>query len=111
MTTVMLVDVAPKPDILEQWEMEEKVAVRQRDASHRLLPRQCATGEKAVERWLFQATEVREATEDERRALMEARKRAKAIAKQRRVERKAERGGGQSDCHRCLAAETSNDLM
>ena len=40
---------------------------------------------------IFQATEVREATADERRALMEARKVSKLQAKQRRAARKAER--------------------
>jgi hypothetical protein len=40
---------------------------------------------------IFQATEVREATADERRALMEARKVSKVQAKQRRKARKAER--------------------
>jgi hypothetical protein len=40
---------------------------------------------------IFQATEVREATADERRALMEARKVSKLQAKERRAARKAER--------------------
>ncbi len=49
-------------------------------------------GEKAVGALvIFQASDVREATEDERRALMEARKVSKLQAKQRRAARKAER--------------------
>jgi hypothetical protein len=49
-------------------------------------------GEKAVGALvIFQATEVREATADERRALMEARKVSKLQAKRRRAQRRAER--------------------
>ncbi len=49
-------------------------------------------GEKAVGALvIFQATEVREATADERRALMEARKVSKLQAKRRRAAQKAER--------------------
>jgi hypothetical protein len=90
----MPMDVSPKPDILEQWEMEEAWVVVSASAMRAIgfSRANARPGEKAVGALvIFQATEVREATEDERRALMEARKRAKAIAKQRRVERKAER--------------------
>jgi hypothetical protein len=49
-------------------------------------------GENAVgAQGIFQTTEVREATADERRALLEARKVSKLQAKQRRAARKAER--------------------
>jgi len=48
-------------------------------------------GEKAVGALvIFRATDVREATADERRALMEARKVSNLQAKQRRAARKAE---------------------
>ena len=58
-------------------------------------------GEKAVGALvIFQATDVREATADERRALMEARKVSKLQAKQRRAARKAER-----DAAKAQAAE------
>ena len=54
--------------------------------------RNARPGEKAVGALvIFQATDVREATADERRALMEARKVSKLQAKQRRAARKAER--------------------
>ncbi len=41
----MPLDVSPKPDILEQWEMEEALAcrLRQRHACARLHQEQCAT--------------------------------------------------------------------
>jgi hypothetical protein len=46
---------------------------------------------------IFQATEVREATTDERRALMEARKASKLQATQRRAARKAEREAARAE--------------
>jgi hypothetical protein len=70
-------DVSPKPDILEQWEMQESWLVVSANTMRALV--------------IFQATDVREATADERRALMEARKVSKLQAKQRRAARKAER--------------------
>jgi len=90
----MPLDVSPKSDTLEQWEMDETWVVVSANTMRALgfTRSNARPGEKAVGALvIFQATEVREASEDERRALMEARKRAKAIAKQRRVERKAER--------------------
>ena len=49
---------------------------------------------------IFQATDVREATADERRALMEARKVSKLQAKQRRAARKAERDAAKAQALR-----------
>src|SRR5947209_20089009 len=90
----MPLDVAPKSDILEQWEMDEAWVVVSASAMRAIgfSRANARPGEKAVGALVvFQATEAREATDDERRALMEARKRTKASAKQRRVERNAQR--------------------
>jgi hypothetical protein len=90
----MPLDVSPKAETLEQWEMEETWVVVSASAMRAIgfSRANARPGEKAVGALvIFQANEVREASEDERRALMEARKRTKAIAKQRRAERKAER--------------------
>jgi hypothetical protein len=90
----MPLDVSPKPDILEQWEMEESWLVVSANTMRALgfTRSNARPGEKAVGALvIFQATDVREATADERRALMEARKVSKLQAKQRRAARKAER--------------------
>jgi hypothetical protein len=90
----MPLDVSPKPDILEQWEMEETWLVVSANTMRALgiTRSNVRPGEKAVGALvIFQATDVREATADERRALMEARKVSKLQAKQRRAQRKAER--------------------
>jgi hypothetical protein len=89
----MPMDASPTADILEQWEMEETWVVVSASAMRAIgySRANARPGEKAVGALvIFQATEVREASEDERCALMEAHKRTKAIAKQRWVERKAE---------------------
>jgi hypothetical protein len=90
----MPLEVLPKPDILEQWEMEETWLVVSASTMRALgfTRSNARPGEKAVGALvIFQVTEVREATADERRALMEARKVSKLQAKQRRAARKAER--------------------
>ena len=90
----MSLDVSPKPDILEQWEMEESWLVISANTMRALgfTRSNARPGEKAVGALvIFQATDVREATADERRALMEARKVSKLQAKQRRAARKAAR--------------------
>jgi hypothetical protein len=90
----MPLDISPKPNILEQWEMEENWLVVSANTMRALgfTRSNARPGEKAVGALvIFQATEVREATADERRALMEARKVSKLQAKQRRAARKAER--------------------
>ena len=89
----MPVDVSPRPDILEQWEMEESWLVVSATTMRALgfTRSNARPGEKAVGALVIvQATDVREATADERRALMEARKVSKLQAKQRAA-RKAER--------------------
>jgi hypothetical protein len=90
----MPLDVSPKSDILEKWEMDETWVVVSANAMRALgfTRSNARPGEKAVGALvIFQATEVREATADERRSLMEARKASKLQAKQRRAVRKAER--------------------
>jgi hypothetical protein len=88
----MPLDVSPKPDILEQWEMEETWLVVAANTMRALgfTRSNGRPGEKALGALvIFQSTDVREATADERRALMEARKVSKLQAKQRRAARKA----------------------
>src|SRR5580765_8212362 len=90
----MPLDVAPKSDVMEQWEMEETWLVVSANTMRALgfTRSNARPGEKAVGALvIFQATEVREATADERRALMEARKVSKLQAKQRRAQRQAEK--------------------
>jgi hypothetical protein len=90
----MPLDVAPKSEVLEKWELEETWLVVSANSMRALgfTRSNARPGEKAVGALvIFQATEVREATADERRALMEARKVSKLQAKQRRAARKAER--------------------
>jgi len=90
----MPLDVSPKSDTLEKWELDEMWVVVSANTMRALgfTRSNARPGEKAVGALvIFQATEVREATADERRALMEARKTSKLQAKQRRAQRKAER--------------------
>src|SRR5262249_11216453 len=79
---------------LEQWEMDETWVVVSSNTMRALgfTRSNARPGEKAVGALvIFQATDVREATADERKALMEARKASKLQARQRRAQRKAER--------------------
>jgi hypothetical protein len=90
----MPLDVAPKSETLEQWEMDETWVVVSANTMRALgfTRSNARPGEKAVGALvIFQATEAREATADERRQLMEARKAAKLQAKRRRAQRKAEK--------------------
>jgi hypothetical protein len=87
-------EAAPKPADLERWEMDEAWVVVASTGLRALgFARQNArAGEKAVGAMVvFQASEVREATPDERKKLQEARKAEKTRAKQRRAERRAEK--------------------
>jgi hypothetical protein len=87
-------DAAPKAATLEQWEMDEAWVVVTAGGLRALgfVRNNMRAGEKAVGAMVvFQAVEVREATQDERKKLQEARKADKLLAKQRRAERKAER--------------------
>ena len=68
----MPLDVSPKPDILEQWEMEESWfgGLGQHDACQ-VHQKHARPGEKAVGALvIFQATEVREVTADELRCFI-----------------------------------------
>jgi hypothetical protein len=79
---------------LEQWELDEAwVVVTARGLRALGFARTNArAGEKAVGALVvFQAAEVREATQEERKKLQEARKADKLLTKQRRAARKAER--------------------
>jgi hypothetical protein len=87
-------DAAPKAATLEQWELDEAwVVVTARSLRALGFARANArAGEKAVGALVvFQAAEVREATQEERKKLQEARKADKLLAKQRRAQRKAEK--------------------
>jgi hypothetical protein len=87
-------DAAPKTDLLDRWEMEESWVTVAADGMRAIgfARGNARPGEKAVGALVvFQASEVREATADERKALQQARKAAKLQAKQRRAARQAER--------------------
>ena len=87
-------DVAPKPDLLERWELDESWLVVSADRMRALAfaRSNVRAGEKAVGSMvIFQAAAVREASPEERKQLQEARKAQKVQAKQRRAQRKAER--------------------
>ena len=87
-------EAAPKADLLSRWELEESWVVVTAEAMRALAFERsnARPGEKPVGALVvFQATEVREATVDERKALQEARKAQKVKAKQRRAARQAER--------------------
>jgi hypothetical protein len=87
-------DAAPKPATLEQWEMDETWVVVSSTGLRALgfARTNARAGEKAVGAMVvFQASEVREASQEERKKLQEARKAEKVRAKQRRAERRAEK--------------------
>jgi len=90
----MPLEAAPKPDILERWELEEAWVVvsadRLRAIGFKRPP--ARPGEKeAGAMVIFQAAEVREATADERKQLQASRKAAKLHAKERRARRAEEK--------------------
>jgi hypothetical protein len=90
----MPLEVAPKPATLEQWELDEAWVVVSSNGLRALgfARTNARAGEKAVGAMVvFQAAEVREATQEERKKLQEARKAEKVRAKQRRAERRAEK--------------------
>jgi hypothetical protein len=85
---------APKPDLLERWELEESWVVVGAEGMRALAFERSnvRAGEKAVGALVvFQASEVREASADERKALQQARKAQKVRAKQLRATRAAQR--------------------
>jgi hypothetical protein len=84
---------APKPEMLDKWEMEEAWVVVSAEGMRALAfaRSNVRAGEKAVGAMvIFQGVEAREASSDERKQLQEARKAAKLQAKQRRAARKVE---------------------
>ncbi len=97
---------APKPDLLDRWELEESWLVVSADGMRALAferSNACA-GEKPVGALVvFQAVDAREATPDERKHLQEARKAQKVQAKQRCAQRQAEKQAARE----AAAAETS----
>ncbi len=85
---------APKADILDRWELEESYVVVSADGMRALgfARSNARPGEKAVGALVvFQASEIREATADERKALQQARKASKLRAKQLRAQRAEEK--------------------
>jgi len=94
LTAEIAQEAAPKPDVLERLELEESYVVVSCDRLRaigytRPNPR---PGEKAAGAMvIFQATEIREATADERKALQQARKAAKLQQKAARAKRAEEK--------------------
>ncbi|HEX9067243.1 MAG TPA: hypothetical protein VF807_00635 [Ktedonobacterales bacterium] len=85
---------APKTDLLEKWELEESWVVVSADSMRALAFQRtnARAGEKTVGALVvFQASDVREASEAERMQLQQARKAAKIKAKQARAARQAEK--------------------
>jgi hypothetical protein len=90
----MPLDQAPKPDILERWELDEAWVVVGADRLRAIGFKRpnARPGEKeAGALVVFQASEIREATAEERKQLQAARKAAKLQAKERRAKRAAEK--------------------
>jgi hypothetical protein len=90
----MPVEQAPKPDILERWELDEAWVVIGADRLRAIGFRRpnARPGEKeAGALVVFQASEIREASAEERKQLQTARKAAKLQAKERRAKRAAEK--------------------
>ena len=87
-------EAAPKTDLLDRWEMEESWVTVSADGFRAIgfTRTNARAGEKAAGALVvFQAASVREASEQERRELQQARKAAKLQAKQRRAARQTER--------------------
>jgi hypothetical protein len=85
---------APKPETLDQWEMEESWVVVSAEGMRALAFERsnARAGEKPVGALVvFQGVEAREASAEERKALQQARKAQKMQAKQRRAARQAEK--------------------
>jgi hypothetical protein len=94
----MPVEQAPKPDIVERWELDEAWVVVGADRLRAIGFKRpnVRPGEKeAGALVVFQASEIREATAEERWQLQAARKAAKLQAKERRAKRAAEKQAAQ----------------
>ena len=93
---------APKPDLIDRWELEESWLVVSADGMRALAFERAnaRAGEKPVGALVvFQAVDAREATPDERKQLQEARKAQKVQAKQRRAQRQAEKQAAKVAAH------------
>src|SRR5689334_12916451 len=102
-------EAAPSTDLIERWELEEAWVVVSAAGMRALAFRRtnARPGEKEVGSFVvFQATEVREATAEERKALQAARKAQKVAAKQRRAARAAERQAEKQAVKGTPAAQT-----
>src|SRR5260221_12217843 len=96
-------ELAPNPEPLERWEMDEVWVVVSADSMRALAfaRSNARPGEKAVGALVISpASEVREASGEERKRLQERRRAQKVQAKQRRAARQAEREAAK------VAAET-----
>jgi len=85
---------APKPDVLDRWELEEAWVVVSADSLRAIGFKRANArpGEKeAGALVVFQVAEIREATSDERKQLQAARKTAKLKQKAERAKRAAEK--------------------
>jgi len=101
-------DQAPKPDILERWELEEAWVVVGADRLRAIGFKRANArpGEKeAGALVVFQASEIREATSEERKQLQAARKAAKLQARERRAKRAAEKQATQEVARRAQASQ------
>jgi len=90
----MPLELAPKPDTLEKWELEEAWVVVGADRLRAIGFKRpnARPGEKeAGAMVVFQIAEIREATAEERKQLQQARKAAKLQAKERRAKRAEEK--------------------
>jgi hypothetical protein len=88
------IDKAPKPEILDKWELDESWVVVSAEGMRALAFERtnARAGEKPVGALVvFQGVEAREATPDERKQLQQARKTQKVQAKQARAARQAEK--------------------
>jgi hypothetical protein len=87
-------DIAPKPETLDKWELDESWVVVSAEGMRALAFERtnARAGEKPVGALVvFQGVEAREATPDERKQLQQARKAQKIQAKQARAARKEQR--------------------
>jgi hypothetical protein len=104
-------EAAPKPEILERWELDESWLVVSADGMRALAftRSNVRAGEKAVGSMvIFQAAAVREASPEERKQLQEARKVQKVQAKQRRAQRKAERDAARQQNGQTQSADAAH---
>ncbi|PWT76124.1 MAG: hypothetical protein C5B60_04435 [Chloroflexi bacterium] len=87
-------DKAPKPELLDKWELDESWVVVSAEGMRALAFERsnARAGEKPVGALVvFQGVEAREASAEERKALQQARNAQKVQAKQRRAARQAEK--------------------